>query len=159
MFGLLFNQEALSNSSFLECSRGAGGYYSDLVPRRRHRSAPCAYLPELAPRIRFGTKVVAMDQSDHDVTLVPQPGNVGRSARTTRCSPFLSRCCATSKCSRPSHVTSSDPTTPLRRVGQGVPASWRRFWEEDDVAGGGTVTDLAVRNVYYLDHGRDIGAG
>ena len=32
----------------------------------------------------------------------------------------------------------------------------RRFWEDDDgIVGGGTVTDLAVRNVYYPDHGRD----
>ena len=30
----------------------------------------------------------------------------------------------------------------------------RRFWEDDDgIYGGGTVTDLAVRNVYYPDHG------
>ena len=36
----------------------------------------------------------------------------------------------------------------------------RRFWEEDDgIVGGGTVTDLAVRNVYYPDHGRDTGRG
>ena len=36
----------------------------------------------------------------------------------------------------------------------------RRFWEEDDgIFGGGTVTDLAVRNVYYPDHGRDTGRG
>ena len=36
----------------------------------------------------------------------------------------------------------------------------RRFWEEDDgIIGGGTVTDLAVRNLYYPDHGRDTGRG
>ena len=36
----------------------------------------------------------------------------------------------------------------------------RRFWEDDDgIVGGGTVTDLAVRNVYYPDHGRDTGRG
>ena len=36
----------------------------------------------------------------------------------------------------------------------------RRFWEEDDgIVGGGTVTDLAVRNVYYPDHGRPTGRG
>jgi monoamine oxidase len=36
----------------------------------------------------------------------------------------------------------------------------RRFWEDDDdIFGGGTVTDLAVRNVYYPDHGRDTGRG
>ena len=36
----------------------------------------------------------------------------------------------------------------------------RRFWEADDgIEGGGSVTDLAVRNVYYPDHGRSTGRG
>jgi monoamine oxidase len=36
----------------------------------------------------------------------------------------------------------------------------RRFWEEDDgIVGGGTVTDLAVRNIYYPEHGRETGRG
>jgi monoamine oxidase len=36
----------------------------------------------------------------------------------------------------------------------------RRFWEVDDgITGGGSVTDLAVRNVYYPDHGRPTGRG
>ena len=41
MFGLLFNQEALMNSSFLELLREeVGNYYTNLaVPRRRHRPA------------------------------------------------------------------------------------------------------------------------
>ncbi|HTZ00628.1 MAG TPA: FAD-dependent oxidoreductase, partial [Rhodocyclaceae bacterium] len=36
----------------------------------------------------------------------------------------------------------------------------RRFWEQDDgIFGGGTITDLPVRNVYYPDHGRETGRG
>ncbi|HET8679037.1 MAG TPA: FAD-dependent oxidoreductase, partial [bacterium] len=36
----------------------------------------------------------------------------------------------------------------------------RRFWEEDEgIFGGGTVTDLPVRNIYYPEHGRDTGRG
>ena len=36
----------------------------------------------------------------------------------------------------------------------------RRFWEEDDgISGGGTTTDLAIRNLYYPDHGRETGRG
>lgn len=32
----------------------------------------------------------------------------------------------------------------------------RRFWEEDDgISGGGTVTDLLVRNIYYPEHARE----
>ena len=36
----------------------------------------------------------------------------------------------------------------------------RRFWEEDEgIFGGGTVTDLPIRNVFYPDHGRETGRG
>jgi monoamine oxidase len=36
----------------------------------------------------------------------------------------------------------------------------RRFWEEDEgITGGGTVTDLAIRNVFYPEHGRETGRG
>jgi monoamine oxidase len=36
----------------------------------------------------------------------------------------------------------------------------RRFWEEDDgIYGGGSITDLAVRNIYYPEHGRETGRG
>jgi len=36
----------------------------------------------------------------------------------------------------------------------------RRFWEEDDgIFGGGSVTDLAIRNLFYPDHGRPTGRG
>ena len=36
----------------------------------------------------------------------------------------------------------------------------RRFWEEDDgIFGGGSHTDLAVRNIYYPEHGQETGRG
>ena len=35
-----------------------------------------------------------------------------------------------------------------------------RFWEtEDGIHGGGTVTDMAIRNLYYTDYGRETGRG
>jgi monoamine oxidase len=38
--------------------------------------------------------------------------------------------------------------------------SRRRFWEEDEaIFGGGTITDLPIRNLYYPDHGRETGRG
>ena len=65
MFGLLFNQEALMNSSFLELLREElGGYYTDLVyldgGTDRCRAPSC---PSSRRGIRFGAKVVAVDQS------------------------------------------------------------------------------------------------
>src|SRR4029079_4987127 len=36
----------------------------------------------------------------------------------------------------------------------------RRFWEEDDgIFGGGSVTHLAIRNIYYPEAGRETGRG
>ena len=36
----------------------------------------------------------------------------------------------------------------------------RRFWEEDEgIFGGGSVTDLAIRNIYYPEAGRETGRG
>ena len=35
-----------------------------------------------------------------------------------------------------------------------------RFWEsEDGIYGGGTVTDLPIRNLYYTDYGKETGRG
>ena len=55
MFGLLFNQEALMNSSFLELLREElGGFYTDLVYIDGGTDQlPRAFLPELASRIRL----------------------------------------------------------------------------------------------------------
>lgn len=165
MFGLLFNQEALMNSSFLELLREElGGYYSDLVYLDGGTDTlPRAFLPELADRIRFGAKMVALDQSDNDVT-VHYKTSAGRFSVTgdyaivTAPFPVLR------------HV---DVLTPFSRAKQRAIRQLhydasakvflqfrRRFWEDDDgITGGGTVTDLAVRNVYYPDHGRDTGRG
>ncbi len=165
MFGLLFNQEALMNSSFLELLREElGGYYSDLVYLDGGTDLlPRAFLPELASRIRFGAKVVALEQSDTSVTVHCRNAS-GRFSETadyavlTAPFPVLR------------HV---EVLTPFSRLKQRAIRQLhydasakvflqfrRRFWEEDDrIFGGGTVTDLAVRNVYYPDHGRDTGRG
>ena len=165
MFGLLFNQEALMNSSFLELLREElGGFYTDLVYLDGGTDLlPRAFLPELAPRIRFGAKMVAIEQSDTDVTVHCRNAS-GRFSETadyvvlTTPFPVLR------------HV---DVLTPFSRAKQRAIRQLhydasakvflqfrRRFWEEDEgIVGGGTVTDLAVRNVYYPDHGRATGRG
>jgi monoamine oxidase len=165
MFGLLFNQEALMNSSFLELLREElGGYYSDLVYIDGGTDLlPRAFLPELASRIRFGTKVFAMDQSDHDVTLYCR--NAG-----SRWEEVADYVVLTVPFPVLRHVEVLTPFSrhkqrAIRQLHYDASAKVflqfrRRFWEEDDgIIGGGTVTDLAVRNVYYPDHGRDTGRG
>jgi monoamine oxidase len=165
MFGLLFNQEALMNSSFLELLREElGNYYTDLVYLDGGTdNLPRAFLPELGRHIRFGAKMTALEQTDDDVTVHYRTG-AGRFSVTgdymvlTVPFPVLR------------HV---EVLTPFSRMKQRAIRQLhydasakvflqfrRRFWEEDDgIVGGGSVTDLAVRNVYYPDHGRDTGRG
>jgi monoamine oxidase len=65
MFGLLNNQEAMMNSSFLELFREDGGnYYTNMYQIAGGAdNLPCAFLPALGARIRYGARMVAIDQS------------------------------------------------------------------------------------------------
>jgi monoamine oxidase len=165
LFGLLFNQEALMNSSFLELLREElGGFYSDLVYIDGGTDLlPRAFLPELSDRIRFGARMTAIEQSDDDVTVHYRTGAGRFSIRgdyAIVAVPFpvlrhvevltpFSR--AKQRAVRQLHYDASAKVFLQFR---------RRFWEDDDgIVGGGSVTDLAVRNIYYPDHGRDTGRG
>ena len=115
------------NSSFLELLREElGGYYSDLVYLDGGTDLlPRAFLPELASRIRFGTKVVAMDQSDHDVTLYCR--NAGSRLGGGRRLRGAHGAVPGAAPRRSAHAVltpqaARDPPAPLRRVGEGVPA-------------------------------------
>src|SRR5258708_5904386 len=72
MFGLLADQEALMNSSFLELFREeAGNYYSDMVQIEDGQDhLPRAFLPELRRHIRFGARMIALEQSAASATVV-----------------------------------------------------------------------------------------
>ena len=165
LFGLVANQEAMMNSSFLELLREeTGSFYTDLVYLDGGTDLlPRAYLPELAHRIRFGARVVAIEQSDRDVTLHYRT-SAGRFSETadyaivTAPFPVLRHVETLTPFSRPKQRA-------IRQLHYDASAKVflqfrRRFWEEDDgIVGGGSVTDLAVRNVYYPDHGRQTGRG
>lgn len=164
-FGLLANYEALMNSSLLELLREElGRYYQDLVHLPGGMDQlPRSFLPVLSDRIRFGANLVAVDQDPETVTLHYKTAS-GR------------------------HTVQGDyailtlPFSVLRHIEVGQPFSrhkqrairqlrydasakiflqcGRRFWEEDDgIYGGGSVTDLAIRNLYYPDHGGETGRG
>ncbi|HLF91782.1 MAG TPA: flavin monoamine oxidase family protein [Anaerolineales bacterium] len=165
VFGLLFNQEAMMNSSFLELLREeVGGFYTNLVQiEGGTEQLPLAFLPTLKNHIRFGAKMIAMDQSPNDVTIHYRTlgGNMqvsGDYAILTVPFPVLR------------HVEVFKPFTfakqrAIRQLHYDASAKIflqfrRRFWEEDDgIYGGGTVTDLAVRNIFYPEHGRETGRG
>lgn len=165
IFGLLSNQEALMNSSFLELLREElGCFYADMVSVEGGMDRlPRAFLPELSSFIRFGAQVTALDQSGTGVTvtyrtaggtqtvsadygIVTLPFPVLRHVETPK--PF-----------------SRDKQRAIRQLYYDASAkillqSRRRFWEDDEgIVGGGTITDLPIRNLYYPDHGRETGRG
>ena len=164
-FGLMANQEAMMNSSFLELLREeVGRFYqdmfyitggSDMLPR--------AFLPALRGCIRFGERLVAIDQSPDSVTF-----HIRTLAGVTSLSadyailtipfPVMRHVEVLKPFSRPKQRA-------IRQLHYDASAKVflqcrRRFWEEDEgIFGGGTVTDLAIRNLYYPDHGRESGRG
>ena len=165
LFGLVANQEAMMNSSFLELLREeTGGFYTDLVYVDGGTDLlPRAFQPELSQRLRFGARMVAIDQSDVDVTVHYRTtggrfSERGDYAIVTVPFPVLRHVEAITPFSRAKQRA-------IRQLHYDASAKVflqfrRRFWEEDDgIIGGGSVTDLAVRNVYYPDHGRDTGRG
>jgi monoamine oxidase len=112
---------------------------------------PEAFLPALRERIRFGARMTAIDQSPEGVTIhfrnLAGPGSIqGDFAILTVPTPVLrhvellkpfSR--AKSRAIRQLHYDASAKIFVQCR---------RRFWEEEDgIFGGGSVTDMAVRNI------------
>ena len=165
MFGLLMNQEAVMNSSFLELFReDAGSYYTDMVEIEGGMDRlPHAFLPELKSRLRFGAKMVAIDQSPDDVTIhyhtaAGRASVTGDYAMITVPFPVLRHVEALKPFSRAKQRA-------VRQLHYDASAKIlfqcrRRFWEDDDgIFGGGTITDLPIRNLYYPDHGRETGRG
>jgi monoamine oxidase len=165
MYGLVANQEAVMNSSFLEVFReDAGNYYTNMLEIQGGTDRlPYAFLPELSQNIRFGAKMIALNQSPDDVTVFYQTA-AGREQVTADYAiiavPFpvlrhvevlkpFSR--AKQRAIRQLHYDASAKILFQCR---------RRFWEEDDgIFGGGTITDLPIRNLFYPDHGRETGRG
>lgn len=164
-FGLLGNQEAVMNSSFLEVLREeVTDSYRDLVQIRGGMDQlPAAFLPKLGSRIRFGAKMVAVGQTETSVT-------VHYRTRGGRFSVTGDFAVITIPFSVMRHV---EVLTPFSRVKQKAIRQLtydasakiflqfrRRFWEEDEgIHGGTSVTDLAIRNVFYPEHGQETGRG
>jgi monoamine oxidase len=165
MYGVLANQEAVMNSSFLELFReDAGNYYTDMLEIEGGTDRlPYAFLPGLRENIRFGARMTAIDQSPEQVTVHYQTAagrfeEKGDFAIITVPFPVLR------------HVEVYQPFSrakqrAIRQLHYDASAKIlfqcrRRFWEEDEgIFGGGTITDLPIRNLYYPDHGRETGRG
>jgi monoamine oxidase len=164
-FGVLENQESRMNASFVELLlQEIGEEFVDMWQIEGGTDRlPHAFLPELRDRIRYGASMVALDQAPDSVTvhyrnaagrhqvtgdhaIVTVPFSVLRHTEVLQ--PFSA---GKRQAIRELHYDASTKIFIQCR---------RRFWEEDDdIRGGGSVTDLAIRNVYYPDHGRETGRG
>lgn len=164
-FGLIFNQEALMNSSFMELLREElGACYTDMIQIDGGMdNLPRAFFPVLKDRINFGAQMVAIDQSPGEVTVyyrtLPGTHKVSGDYAILAVPTTILR-----------HVEILKPFSPgkrraIRQLHYDASAKIffqcrRRFWELDDgIYGGGSATDLAVRNIFYPEHGRESGRG
>ena len=166
MVGLLGGAESRLHYSFIEFLRGTldFGVGGGLVQVHGGMdNLPKAFLPTLQNYIRFGARVVAIEQTPDgvtvhyqtkagrfsvagDYTIVTIPFSVFRHIEIL---PAFSR-----PKQRAIRQLNYDAATKIFLQCR------RRFWEEDDdIFGGSTVTDHAVRNVYYPEHGRETGRG
>jgi monoamine oxidase len=165
LFGILSNNEARMNYSFIEYLRSEVEHgFSHMVQIKGGTDRlPRAFLPSLGNRIRYGAKMTAIQQSPDSVTIHYQ----------TRAGKFTVR---------GDYAVLTVPFPVLRHVEVNPAFSHRkqrairelnydasgkiffqcrrRFWEEDEgIFGGGTLTDTPVRNIYYPEHGRETGRG
>lgn len=165
LFGLLQNQEALMNSCFLELLREeVGRFYQDLLQIDGGMDRlPHAFVASVGRRIRYGARVCAIEQSPTQVTVHYHTGG-------GRAKAVANYCIVTLPFPVLRHVEVAPPFSPgkrraIRQLRYDASAKIflqfaRRFWEDDDgIRGGGTITDLPIRNVFYPDHGRETGRG
>jgi monoamine oxidase len=165
MFGVLENLESRMNASFVEVLLAELGHaFTDMSQIDGGMDLlPQAFLPSLRGKIRFGCVLREIDQSPDGVTIIYDTANGKRQAQADYA-------IVTVPFSVLRHVEVHKPFSrekqrAIRELHYDASAKIlfqcrRRFWEEDDgIFGGGTMTDLPVRSIYYPDHGRETGRG
>jgi monoamine oxidase len=165
MFGLLQNQESRMNASFVELLLADTGE----VFKNMYRidggtdQLPESFMPALRERIRFGAGLTAIEQTSDGVTVHYQ--TAGGRSRVSGDYAILTLPFSVLRHIETPQAFSRGKQRAIRQLHYDASAKIffqcrRRFWEEDDgIFGGGTITDLAVRNIYYPEHGRETGRG
>lgn len=165
LFGLLDGYESRMSASFVDILRAELGHSFTEVVRIDGGSdrLPQAFLPSLRPVIRYGAEICSFSQGAGSVTVRYRTAagsfqETGDYAICTLPFPVLRKIegidgfsPGKQKAIRQLHY---DRSTKI------FLQSRRRFWEEDEgIRGGGSVTDLPIRNCYYPDHGTETGRG
>ena len=165
LFALVSTMEPLMNTAFMEVFREEAGHWftNVLTIRGGMDQLPRAFVRELAGDLRFGAAVTGIAQGSDGVSVAYESAGARRTLRVDRVivtlpfgvlrhievRPGLSR--EKQRAIRQLHYDAS--TKILFQCS-------RRFWEEDHgIFGGGTVTDLPIRSIYYPDQGRETGRG
>ena len=165
MYGLLANQESRMHMSFGELLRSELSHsFTDMYQIEGGMDRlPRAFLPRLQNCIRYGCRVTAIDQSPDSVTIYYQ-------TLADRTKIKADYAIITLPLSVLRHVEILKPFSRSKQrairelnydaSGKVFVQCRRRFWEEDEgIVGGGSVTDLPIRNIYYPEHGRETGRG
>jgi monoamine oxidase len=124
---------------------------------------PRAFLADLGRHIRYGARMQALEQSASGVTVHCQT-LTGR-MRVTGDYAIITVPFAVLRHVEVQPAFSRAKQRVIRQLPYDASAKIflqcrRRFWEEDDgIVGGGTVTDLPVRAIYYPEQGRETGRG
>ncbi len=164
MYGLLENLESRMSASFVEVLlEEVRGDFEDLsqIVGGMDR-LPQALFGELRNDVRFGARVIAVDQSPDLVTIHYQN-------RAGRAMVSGDRAIVTLPFSVLRHIDVLHPFSRRKQrairelhydaSGKILLQCRRRFWEDEGIRGGNSVTDLAIRNVFYPEHGGETGRG
>ena len=160
-FSLMAGTDSLLCASALELIRDAlGGFFETqaLTIEGGMESFPATLARELDVRIRYRTRVVALDQQEDGVIVHCDNGRVEADYAVVTI-PFSvlryidvrkSFSAAKQRAIRGLHY---EPAAKLYF------AFRRRFWEDEGIKAGVTYTDLPIRKLYYLEEGRETGQG
>lgn len=156
MIGVLLDEEALMSTSFIESIRdqldiNANNTYREI--RGGMDRLPRSFLQQQEGDIRLKTRVVKIEQDGHTVTMHTTEGTVAGD-RAIVTIPFSAL-----RLVEAVPPFSHNKTKAIRKLHYDTATKIllqfrRRFWEQDDgILGGGSVTDLPIRFVYYPSHG------
>jgi monoamine oxidase len=165
LYCLFSGMEPFLNSAFMEILREeAGDWFTDVqYIAGGMDQLPRAFLPELMPHIRFGARVTSITQ-DSDGVRVTFQGPAGRSALSAD-KAIIGLPFPVLRHIEIAPAVSLGKQRAIRQLHYDAAAkvflqSRTRFWEKNDgIYGGGTVTDLPIRQLYYPDHGKQTGRG